>query len=99
MTEDDTLTMTGFRRGVDSEITEEVGSIGMGVTVVEWWETLGWEEEGGIKDLRTSGVIGEDGVHLAEKTNMDAAVFFLHRLSEVPLQSGEGGLRKRRRLN
>jgi len=109
MTDDDTLTMTGFRRGVDSEIAEELTGLGLGVTVVDseiaeeltglglgvtvvdWWEALGWEEEGGLKGLRMSGVVGEDGVHLVPKANRDAAVFFLHRLADLRLQSGDAG--------
>jgi hypothetical protein len=98
MTDDDCVTMTGFRRGVDAEIGEELTGQGTGVTVVEWWEALGWEEEGGLKGVRMSRVVSEDGVHLVPKATRDAAVFFLHRLADQKTQHGGGAQAKRRRM-
>jgi hypothetical protein len=59
--------------------------------VMEWWEALGWEQEGSLQEVRKSGVICEDGVHLTEKMNKLAAVNLCHRLSEVQLLEGSGG--------
>jgi len=98
MTEDDCMTMLGFRRGVDSEVVEELVSGGVGVRVVDWWETLGWAGEGTLNSLRAGGIVGEDGVHLSVKANSTAALFFCHRLAEMELQHEEGGGKRRRLL-
>jgi hypothetical protein len=60
---------------------------------MEWWETMGWEEEGSLLEVRKRGVVGEDGVHLTEKANNFAAVNLCHRLAEMALleERGDGG--------
>ncbi len=65
-----------------------VGGYWNGGRVLEWWEALGWEQEGSLQELRKSGVVSEDGVHLTEKMNRLAAVNLCHRLSEVKLLEG-----------
>ncbi len=91
MSEDDCWLVNGFRKGVDADVVEELEERVVGARVLEWWEALGWEQEGSLQELRKSGVVSEDGVHLTEKMNRLAAVNLCHRLSEVKLLEGSGG--------
>jgi hypothetical protein len=93
MSEDDCWAMSGFRKGVDADVVEELEEKAVGIRSVEWWETMGWEEEGSLLEVRKKGVVGEDGVHLTEKANTFAAVNLCHRLAEMALleERGDGG--------
>jgi hypothetical protein len=93
MSEDDCWAMSGFRTGVDADGVEELEEKAVGIRSVEWWETMGWEEEGSLLEVRKKGVVGEDGVHLTEKANTFAAVNLCHRLAEMALleERGDGG--------
>ncbi len=88
MSEDDCWLVNGFRKGVDADVVEELEERVVGARVMEWWEALGWEQEGSLQEVRRSGVVCEDGVPLTEKMNKLAAVNFCHRLSEVQLLEG-----------
>jgi hypothetical protein len=91
MSEDDCWLVNGFRKGVDADVVEELEERVVGARVMEWWEALGWEQEGSLQEVRKSGVVCEDGVHLTEKMNKLAAVNLCHRLAEVQLMEGSGG--------
>jgi hypothetical protein len=91
MSEDDCWLVNGFRKGVDADVVEELEERVVGARVMEWWEALGWEQEGSLQEVRKSGVVCEDGVHLTEKMNKLAAVNLCHRLAEVQLLEGSGG--------
>ncbi len=90
MSEDDCWMVNGFRKGVDVDVVEELEERVVGVRVLEWWEAMGWEEEGSVQEVRKSGVVSEDGVHLTEKVNSIVAVNLCHRLAEVQLLEGSG---------
>jgi hypothetical protein len=60
MTEEDVVLVNGFREAVDGDIAEELEEIG-GVEVVEWWEMMGWDEEGTVETLKRKKVVGPDG--------------------------------------
>ncbi len=68
---------------MDADVVEELEERVVGVRVMEWWEAL--------QEVRKSGVVSEDGVHITEKMNRLAAVNLCHRLSEVQLLEGSGG--------
>jgi hypothetical protein len=96
MSEDDYWAMNGFRKGVDADVVEELEEKAVGIRTVEWWETMGWEEEGSLLEVRKRGVVGEDGVNLTVKANSFSAVNLCHRLAEMALleerwDSGSGG--------
>jgi hypothetical protein len=52
MSEDDCWMVNGFRKGVDVDVVEELEESVVGVSVLEWWEAMGWEEEGSVQDVR-----------------------------------------------
>ncbi len=91
MSEDDCWLVNGLRKGVDADVVEELEERVVGARVLEWWEALGWEQEGSLQEVRKNGVVSEDGVHLTEKINSLAALNLCHRLSEVKLLEGSGG--------
>jgi hypothetical protein len=96
MSEDDCWAMNGFRKGVDADVVEELEEKAVGIRTIEWWETMGWVEEGPLMEVRKRGIVGEDGVHLTVKANSFAAVNLCHRLAEMPLleerwEGGSGG--------
>jgi hypothetical protein len=41
------------------------------VDVVEWFEILGFEDEISVKEVRERKMLGEDGVHLDRRWNID----------------------------
>jgi len=88
MTEDDSYMVSGFRRGVDNDVREELDAAGSKVRHVQWWEMMGWDEEGTLESLRKKKVVCEDGVHLTKKANSFAAVSLCHRLADVRLWGG-----------
>jgi hypothetical protein len=91
MSDDDCWMVNGFRKSVDVDMIEELEERVVGVRVCEWWEAMGWGEEGSLNEMRKSCMICEDGVHLTEKWNSIAAVNLCHRLAEVQLLEGHGG--------
>ncbi len=91
MSEDDCWLLNRFRKGVDADVVEELEERLVGARVLEWWEAVGWEQKGSLQEVRKSGVVSEDRVHLTEKINRLAAVNLCHRLSEVQLLEGSGG--------
>jgi hypothetical protein len=99
MRDEDCLLVNGFRKGVDADVVEELEEKVVGVRVLEWWEAMGWEEEGTVQDVRRRGVVCEDGVHLTDMANGIAAVNLCHRLAEMELLERSvgdvGGARKK----
>ncbi len=93
MSEDDCGMVNGFRKGVDVDVVDELEERVVGVRVLEWcwWKAMGWEEEGTLQEVRRSGVVSEDEVHLTEKVNSIDAVNLCRRLAKVQLLEGSGG--------
>jgi hypothetical protein len=75
---------------MQNDVVEELEEKAVGIRTVEWWETMGWVEEGPLIEVRKTGVVGEDGVHLTMKANSFAAVNLCHRLAER-WEGGSGG--------
>ncbi len=96
MTEEDVVLVNGFRKAVDGDMTEEMEEIG-GVEVVEWWELMGWDEEGKVETLKRKKVVGPDGVHLTTCANRFAAVSLCYRLAEKEVMISGGGVTAKKR--
>ena len=95
ITEDDVHTINGFRRAVDVDIVEELDEV-EGVSVVQWWELMGWDDEGGVVSWRKKGIVGSDGVHLSMSANRFAAVSLCYRLAERELMREREDDRRKR---
>jgi hypothetical protein len=66
---------------------------------MEWWELMGWDEEGSVEDLIRKRVVGPDGVHLTISSNRFAAVSLCYRLAAKEVMiSGGGMISKKRRM-
>ncbi len=96
MTEEDVVLVNGFRKAVDGDMTEEMEEI-EGVEVVEWWELMGWDEEGTVETLKRKKVEGPDGVHLPTSANRSAAVSLCYRLAEKEVMISGGGVTAKKR--
>jgi hypothetical protein len=68
-----------------------------GVEVMEWWELMGWDEEGTIESLKRKKVVGPDGVHLSASANRFAAVSVCYRLAEKEVVISGGGMTAKKR--
>jgi hypothetical protein len=56
--------------------------MGTGVEVVDWWTLIPARNEMTVNELRRSGTMDMDNVHLMNRTNRVAAASLMHRLSE-----------------
>jgi hypothetical protein len=95
MAKEDAMVINGFRKAVDSDVTEEQAD--MGIQVLEWFELLGWESEPRLEEMLRKDVVCRDGVHLTNKANTFAAVSLCCRIAEVEVFVKCVG--KRRRLD
>jgi hypothetical protein len=43
--------VNGFRKGVDADVVEELEERVVGARVLEWWEAMGWEQEGSRQEV------------------------------------------------
>jgi hypothetical protein len=78
MKEENVVLVIGFRKVVDVDVVEELEEMG-GVEVMEWWELMGWDEEGTVVSLKRRRMVGPDGVHLSVSVNRFAAVSLWRR--------------------
>jgi hypothetical protein len=95
MKDEDRWAISGVRKGVDTDVTEELERAG--VKVVEWWELLGWNDEENVDVVRDKGVVGIDGVHLTVAANSIAAVSLCRRIVDVELMSENGATKRQRK--
>jgi nucleotide-binding universal stress UspA family protein len=94
MTDEDVWLLDGIRRDVNREIRDTVCDRDSGVEVVDWWQLVNARNEMTLGELRRSGVVDGDNVHLTARSNRIAAASLLHRL----LEKGAGESCKRRRM-
>jgi hypothetical protein len=94
MTEEDVWLLDGIRRDVNRETKDMLLESGYDVEVVDWWTLVGARNELTVNEVRRSGLIDTDNVHLTNRTNRIAAVSLMHRL----LERKECEMSKRRRM-
>ncbi len=82
MTDEDVWLLDGIRRDVNREIKETLSDRKSGVEVVDWWQLVNARNEMTLSELRRSGTVDLDNVHLTSRTNRIAAASLLHRLLE-----------------
>jgi hypothetical protein len=73
MTQEDVWVMDSIRRDVDRDIVDMLGDGDDGVSVIEWWDILGFEKDMTVKEMQRMGFVGDDGVHLTQRANRCAA--------------------------
>jgi glycine cleavage system aminomethyltransferase T len=73
MTQEDVWVMDSVRRDVDRDIVDMLGDGDDGVSVIEWWDVLGFDKDMTVKEMQRMGFVGEDGVHLTCRANRCAA--------------------------
>jgi hypothetical protein len=95
MTDEDVWLLDGIRRDVNREIKDGLTESGKSVEVVDWWTVIGARNELTISEMRKSGIVCGDNVHLTTSVNRSAADFLMLRVFERrPREEA-----KRRRLN
>jgi hypothetical protein len=94
MTDEDVWLLDGIRRDVNREIKETMCDRDSGVEVVDWWQLVNARNKMTLGELRRSGTVDGDNVHLTARSNRIAAASLLYRLME------KGGVEscKRRRV-
>jgi hypothetical protein len=98
MTTEDIWLMDGARRDVDRDITDMLGDGDDGVSVVEWWDILGFEKDMSARETQRMGIVSEDGVHLTMRANRCAAASLCNRWRGDETWNGTEQ-RKRRRMD
>jgi hypothetical protein len=73
MTQEDVWVMDSVRRDVDRDIVDMLGDGDDGVSVIEWWDILGFEKDMTVKEMQRMGFVSDDGVHLTRRANRCAA--------------------------
>jgi hypothetical protein len=82
MTDEDVWLLDGIRRDVNREIKDGVTESGQEVEVVDWWTVIGARNELTVSEIRKSGIVCGDNVHLTNGVNRSAADALMHRLLE-----------------
>jgi hypothetical protein len=82
MMDEDVWLLDGIRRDVNREKTDALTDKGAGEEVVDWWTLIGARNEMTVNELRRSGTVDMDNVHLTNRTNRVAAASLMHRLME-----------------
>jgi hypothetical protein len=95
MTDEDVWLFDGIRRDVIREVKDGLTESGKGVEVVDWWTVIGARNELTVSEIRKSGIVCGDNVHLTTSVNRSTADSLMHRL--VERRTWEDA--KRRRLN
>ncbi len=96
MTTEDIWLMDGARRDVDKDIIDMLGDGDEGVSVIEWWDILGFEKDMTVKETQRMRIVSEDGVHLTTRANRCAAVSLCIRCRGDEMWSGMDQRKKRR---
>jgi hypothetical protein len=79
MNEEDVWVMDGIRRDVDRDIKEMLADMDEGVSIVEWWDILGFANDLPVTEIRKMRLLDRDGVHLNTRANKCAAVSLCDR--------------------
>ncbi len=93
MTEEDVWLLDGIRRDMNREVKDMLLESGYDVEVFDWWTLVGARKELTVNEMRRTGMIDNDNVHLTSKSNRVAAASLMCRLLEKKESEG-----KRRRL-
>ncbi len=73
MTCEDVWMMDSVRRDVDKDIIELLMDNDEGVSVIEWWDVLGFDGDMTVRETLGMRIVGSDGVHLTDRANKCAA--------------------------
>ncbi len=65
--------MDSVRRDVDKDIIELLMDNDEGVSVIEWWDVLGFDGDMTVRETLGMRIVGLDGVHLTDRANKCAA--------------------------
>ncbi len=82
MTEEEVWLLDGIRRDVNREVKDMLLESGYDIEVVDWWTLVGARNELTVNEMRRSGMIDNDNVHLTSKSNRVAAASLMCRLLE-----------------
>jgi hypothetical protein len=99
MTVEDVWMMDSVRRDVDKDIIEMLADNDDGVSVLEWWDILGFDGDMTVKETQRMRIVGPDGVHLTDRANKCAASSLCIRFRGNEETWMEASFRKKRRLN
>jgi hypothetical protein len=99
MTSEDVWMMDSVRRDVDKDITELLLDNDEGVSVIEWWDILGFDRDMTVKETLGMKIVSSDGVHLTDRANKCAAASLCIRFCGAVEGWMETSYRKRRRIN
>jgi len=97
MTAEDPQVINSCRKELDKEIMSKFVGEKLSVTVVDWFELLGWSCEHTLKDIVGKKIISADNVHLSAVANRSAAVFLCSRMLLRDFDENPG--QKKRRLH
>ncbi len=82
MEDEDVWLFDGIRRDVNREIKEPLVDIDIDIDVVDWWTLMGMRNELTVNELRRSGTVDKDNIHLSVRANRVADAALIHRLME-----------------
>jgi hypothetical protein len=99
MTCEDVWMMDSVRRDVDKDIIEMLMDNDEGVSVIEWWDVLGFDSDMTVKETLGMKIVGSDGVHLTDRANKCAASSLCIRFCGEGEKWMESSYRKKRRMN
>ncbi len=99
MTCEDVWMMDSVRRDVDKDIIEMLMDNDEGVSVIEWWDVLGFDRDMTVKETLGMKIVGQDGVHLTDRANKCAASSLCIRFCGEGEKWMESSYRKKRRMN
>jgi hypothetical protein len=94
MTDEDVWLLDGIRRDVTREIKDTLSDIDCDIEIIEWWTLIGLRNEPTVTEVRKSGTVDKDNVHLSVCVNRSAAASLFNRLMET----GRAGVAKRRKV-
>jgi hypothetical protein len=99
MTCEDVWMMDSVRRDVDKDIIELLMDNDEGVSVIEWWDVLGFDSDMTVRETLGMRIVGPDGVHLTDRANKCAASSLCIRFSGEGEKWMESSYRKKRRMH
>jgi hypothetical protein len=99
MTCEDVWMMDSVRRDVDKDIIELLMDNDEGVSVIEWWDVLGFDSDMTVRETLGMRIVGPDGVHLTDRANKCAASSLCIRFSGEGERWMESSYRKKRRMH
>jgi hypothetical protein len=90
--------MDSVRRDVDKDIIEMLMDNDEGVSVLEWWDILGFDGDMTVKETQRMKIVGPDGVHLTDRADKSSASSLCIRFRGEEETWTETSYRKRRRV-